>query len=75
MDSNTASAITQLVSDVVSDVYRIQRQLAALETVLETTNPALFQKYRERLDSLNRTGGHDMRLTVAIERLQAFLEK
>lgn len=74
MDTQTASAITQLIKEVVSDIYRIQRQLTALETALAEASPALSQKYRAKLDSLNHTGDHDMQLAVAIERLQGFLE-
>jgi hypothetical protein len=75
MDTQTASAITQLIAWTVSDVHHIQRQLTAFEVALGEAYPALFQKYREQLDSLSRTGDRDTQLAMAVELLQAFLVK
>jgi hypothetical protein len=75
MDEQAASEITQMIAGAVGDLYRIQRQLNAFEAALEVVNPELFQKYRERLDSLTQRGDGELRFGAALEHLQAFLEK
>jgi hypothetical protein len=75
MDEQAASAINQMIAGAVGDLYRIQRQLTALEVALEVVNPELFQKYRERLDSLTQRGAGELQIGVALGHLQVFLEK